>query len=188
MHVADKPGLVYFAACGEYVKVGFSTDPTKRLSHVLSDFTLIPEGIDRSYTVDLIASFPGTPYHERYHHSRISSHRVEGTREWYYRTPDVLSYIQSVRAFPPGEMEPPSADPKTQPLPKDQDGRILCPCCSGVIPDELFRSEAARLQAARRKTTGGPQRVMRKCPRCGQQLGAREMRQHFTECARRPEK
>jgi predicted RNA-binding Zn-ribbon protein involved in translation (DUF1610 family) len=52
---------------------------------------------------------------------------------------------------------------------------MLCPGCRKLISDQVVLSEAARLYSARR-TNPGRKAVMRKCPRCGQQHSARDMR------------
>ena len=59
---------------------------------------------------------------------------------------------------------------------------MTCPHCHQPIPDEAIRSEAARLNSARRANPGR-KRVMRLCPRCGQAHSARMMRKCKEEAA-----
>lgn len=49
------------------------------------------------------------------------------------------------------------------------------------IPDDVLASEVGRRRVAKRKTAGkggGRPKVLRPCPRCGEMLGAAEMRAH----------
>ena len=48
-------------------------------------------------------------------------------------------------------------------------------------PDALFDSEAGRRNNAKRETRAGPT-IMRPCPKCGVEFGAREMRKHKPRC------
>jgi len=45
-------------------------------------------------------------------------------------------------------------------------------------------TELARGMAALRKTFGGPPKVLRSCPKCGKQMGTKELRQHKPQCRR----
>jgi hypothetical protein len=51
-----------------------------------------------------------------------------------------------------------------------------------TIPDEVVFFEASRRRSLMRKTFGARPKVLRPCPKCGEEFGARELREHLTEC------
>ena len=70
-------GHVYFIACGEYVKVGFtSSDPATRLRAVDTHNAIQPR---------IIALVKGTHKTEREWQARLAEHRVR--REWFWLAP-----------------------------------------------------------------------------------------------------
>jgi hypothetical protein len=56
-----------------------------------------------------------------------------------------------------------------------------------IVPEEEYSPESVgrrggRLLAAQRKSFGGPAKVFRNCPHCGEQFSGREMRRHAPHC------
>jgi hypothetical protein len=56
----------------------------------------------------------------------------------------------------------------------------------GEINVETVGMRAGRLLAAQRNRFGGPAKVFRACPYCGEQFGGREMRGHSPHCRQNP--
>ena len=52
-----------------------------------------------------------------------------------------------------------------------------------TIPDAELASEWSRRRSAKRgDKVGGRPAVLRPCPKCGQEFGARELREHIPKC------
>ena len=56
---------------------------------------------------------------------------------------------------------------------------------AAVLSDEDLHAEAARRRQAKRKTFAGASPVLRPCPYCGDEFGARAMREHTPQCPKR---
>lgn len=84
-------GQVYFLLHEptQYVKVGFSTQPTKRLS---GHAAAIPGKLT------VLGVFPGGRYLERSIHEDLSDWLVPGHQEWFFYCPAVRDYLSRIRA------------------------------------------------------------------------------------------
>src|SRR5690606_8409539 len=75
-------GYIYFARRGDLVKIGYSTQPDRRIKtlvhHAGSEF-------------DEVVVIPGTKNDERSYHAQFAEHRQEG--EWFTTTPQILSLM-----------------------------------------------------------------------------------------------
>lgn len=80
----SKAGFVYFMLAGEFVKIGFSTDPLKRLPRVQWGCPLL---------VTLAAAHPAAQHVERDYHLRFASHAVPWAREWFRLEGDLAEYV-----------------------------------------------------------------------------------------------
>jgi len=65
-------GFVYFIRCGDYVKIGFSKNPSCRLGQF---------NTSSPYKCELISSYPGTDSNERTLHGALDKYRIKG--EWF---------------------------------------------------------------------------------------------------------
>jgi hypothetical protein len=86
MSYAATRSFVYFARCGEYVKIGFSHDPEQRLkclqSSVHRGSGIVPDDIDRNRPLELIHLIPGCRMRdERIIHGLFHMHAAAG--EWF---------------------------------------------------------------------------------------------------------
>ena len=54
-----------------------------------------------------------------------------------------------------------------------------------TIPDEVLWAEIGRRRVAKRPEAHGKPKVMRPCPHCGIEFGAREIRVHLPRCPRK---
>jgi hypothetical protein len=81
----DVAGAVYFARCGDRVKIGFSIDPQARLG-------ILQSGNPEPLT--LVGWMPGTQDSERNLHQQFSALHVRG--EWFRAEPALLEFIASV--------------------------------------------------------------------------------------------
>lgn len=80
---ADRQGVVYFIGYGDGpVKIGFTTDLGQRVQSLQTGCP---------YTIEVLASFDGTPGHEWDYHERFKKERLRG--EWFNRTPEILAEI-----------------------------------------------------------------------------------------------
>lgn len=87
---------VYFIRCNNYIKIGKSTDPWKRLAALQ---TGNPEQLE------MLAIAPGGGEFESGLHSAFEGARQRG--EWFEETDKLRSFIQSIRDVFPGLQEPP---------------------------------------------------------------------------------
>lgn len=78
----EKDGTVYYLRVGAYIKIGWTSDLTKRM---------------KSYSPDsvLLATEPGTRKDEQRRHRMFAVHRTHG-REWYAMVPSLTHHIQQV--------------------------------------------------------------------------------------------
>lgn len=73
---------VYFARCGQYVKIGFSSWPEHRVKNLLNGSVHLPADLDRSQPVELIQVIGDCiSRDERDLHKMFAEFRVEG--EWF---------------------------------------------------------------------------------------------------------
>ena len=55
-----------------------------------------------------------------------------------------------------------------------------------TIPDEVLYAEVGRRRVAKRpEGVGGRPKVLKECPHCGKDFGARDLRKHVARCPRR---
>lgn len=82
MSAFSHSGSVYFARCGQYVKIGYcSGDLSARLRH-LPRGVICPDDLDRSRPVELIHEIPGCVIRdERRIHGLFAAYREAG--EWF---------------------------------------------------------------------------------------------------------
>lgn len=85
---------VYFARVGDFIKVGFSTNPVNRVQRIKSDDCAKPLDLDRSSPVELLRVVPGDVEHEQMAHDALSDFRVCG--EWFVAEPALLEYVGSL--------------------------------------------------------------------------------------------
>lgn len=76
------PGRIYYARIGDLIKIGYSTNPYRRLAQY-------PPG------TQLLALEPGTTKLERARHSLFHAHLSHG-REWFNPNPELDAWIQQV--------------------------------------------------------------------------------------------
>lgn len=78
---------VYFAKVGQYVKIGFASNPRKRAEELLKRSRLhVPADLDRSLPVDLILVIPFCRMRdERNMQLLFANHWAEG--EWFHWSP-----------------------------------------------------------------------------------------------------
>lgn len=89
-----RPGTVYFVAREGLIKIGFSVDFEKRLKSLSSGSSMAP-GMTVG-PVDVLATEPGNPEHERRLHRRFDRTRIQGT-EWFRPTAELRSYINGLK-------------------------------------------------------------------------------------------
>lgn len=77
------PSYVYFARCGQYVKIGKSVYPEQRIKTLFASKKLIrPDDLDETQRVELLHTIPDCRVRdERIIHSLFARHHVAG--EWY---------------------------------------------------------------------------------------------------------
>lgn len=80
----DMPGWVYYISINDMVKIGYTTDITRRMR-------------DYPPASQLIAVHPGTEQLEKMMHHRFRRDLVQG-REWFTPSPDLLGHCERVVA------------------------------------------------------------------------------------------
>lgn len=112
---AEKPekapvdGTVYMLRCGGYVKIGWTSDLTKRM---------------RAYQPDsvLMATMPGTRKDETRLHKRFAHLRTHG-REWYSIAPQITEYA-AILVAKHGQPDPVTFAAKPVTVPRTLGGRL----------------------------------------------------------------
>jgi Meiotically up-regulated gene 113 len=96
-NIYDTPkanGCVYFIRCGDFIKIGYSLSPERRLSHIM---TVNP------HEIELLGYRYGTRDDEALYHERFAPHRHRG--EWFNAAPEIETYartlMQSLPKKPP---------------------------------------------------------------------------------------
>ena len=77
-------GFVYAIQCGEFVKIGFTTDPPRRVETIATS---------SPYETRLLAVMRGTVRDERAQHRRFAAWRVKG--EWFRLADDLAKEIEA---------------------------------------------------------------------------------------------
>lgn len=75
-------GFIYAIECAGRIKVGFSTDPSKRLLQIATDSPFPPT---------LLGFWDGTMEEERLAHLQLQAHRVHG--EWFVASDEVKAFV-----------------------------------------------------------------------------------------------
>ena len=83
---------VYFAQVGDYMKIGYSTDPIARVAY-LTYMECRPAEVENGDSVDLIGWFPGGVAEEKKAHERFADHHVIG--EWFSAEPAMAEYLEA---------------------------------------------------------------------------------------------
>lgn len=87
---------VYFARCGDYVKIGYASNPTHRAKHLLSGKIIVPTDLDRTRPVELVLVIPFCRMRdERNLHLLFANHWAVG--EWYHWTPAFERQMRAMR-------------------------------------------------------------------------------------------
>lgn len=87
-------GLVYFVACGSYVKIGYtSTSIEKRLVSLRSNRIIIPDDLDRGDPLEVLRLIPGCIMRDE-HRIHVLFERHHAIGEWYHLTPAFLVQLQ----------------------------------------------------------------------------------------------
>ena len=82
----ETSGYVYFAECEPgYVKIGYSTDPIRRLVSIRNTCSLLIPPDANLHTLRLIGVTPVNRYREGQIHRDLATHKVIG--EWFRLTP-----------------------------------------------------------------------------------------------------
>jgi hypothetical protein len=102
----EKVGYIYFLRAGQWVKIGFSTDPTGRFTSLK---TALPA------PVTCLVSVPGSARLERRLHEIFRKHRGQG--EWFKAVPELTRLMAQAAAF--GTFRDALFGPNTQIEPSD---------------------------------------------------------------------
>lgn len=147
-------GFVYFIETpdSQYVKIGFSRKPTRRLSQL---GTIMP--------VRLIGTFPATFETESWLHRKFAAFHETG--EWFRSTPELRLFIETIGVDPP----PPPAAPyvKKARRPRNKQGTSLAE--SGItLAEHLRKIQSAGGKArAEALTEAQRKRIARKGGKAG---------------------
>lgn len=84
---------LYFMRCGNYIKIGVSQDPQRRLTQIRGGSSLIPVGMDYRQA-ELVRVVPGAGNREYPTHWKFAHLRHTG--EWFTETPELTDYIRNI--------------------------------------------------------------------------------------------
>ena len=89
---------VYFARIGQYVKVGFSVNPERRVKNLRSADVSAPADLDRTAPIELLKVLPGGPEVETAAHWALTEFHESG--EWFHAAPEVLEAVAAFDGWP----------------------------------------------------------------------------------------
>lgn len=96
MSAFSHSGRVYFAACGKYVKIGFTTQPPAKRIASLPGKVKVPIDFDRADTIWLMHAIPGCVMRDESRlHTLFLRHHAEG--EWFNMTPAFLTQLTGLQ-------------------------------------------------------------------------------------------
>lgn len=96
MSAYSHQGRVYFAACGKYVKIGYTTQPPAKRLKGLPGKVVVPADFDAADEIWLLHSIPGCVMRdERRIHGLFAQHRAEG--EWFYMSVAFITQLADLR-------------------------------------------------------------------------------------------
>lgn len=99
MSAYSHSGHVYFAACGRYVKIGFTSQPVEARLATLPGKIIVPDDLDAADGVWLVTSIPNCVIRdERRLHGLFAAYHVKG--EWYDMTPAFLNQLAGMEYVP----------------------------------------------------------------------------------------
>lgn len=86
--------FIYFVEAGNYIKIGYSRDPIRRLSQIQGGKNVkAPAGLDTS-RARILAVEQGSQGEESLLHKRFAEYRVDG--EWFAKNERLTHYIKSI--------------------------------------------------------------------------------------------
>lgn len=92
--MAEQASYVYFAQAEDFVKIGFSTNPRKRIA-TMYELTFSPFGRSRpGYRV--LAIIPGTLADERTLHRRFAEYRSSDGSEWFRACAPLIQFVETL--------------------------------------------------------------------------------------------
>lgn len=83
-------GFVYFIRCEDRVKIGYSEDPTRRLTKI---------NADAPFPCELLGWVAADDYPERELHERFADARLHS--EWFAAVPEILAFIEAASVAGP---------------------------------------------------------------------------------------
>lgn len=90
--ISESAGVVYFIRVGDLIKVGFSSDLSRRMKAYPPD-------------AEVLAYYSGSFAEEQQTHQLLSAHRAK-RREWYHPTPEVMAAVEDAKARQAQEPQP----------------------------------------------------------------------------------
>jgi len=89
-------GHVYFAACGKYVKIGYTAQSVERRIAALPGKLRVPDDFDPADTIWLLRKLPGCVMRdERRLHDLFGAYHAQG--EWFHMTPALLNQLEALQ-------------------------------------------------------------------------------------------
>lgn len=83
MSAHNNEGVVYFAVCGRYVKIGYSSGDLEKRLKSLPRGVICPADLDSTAPIELVHAIPGCLVRdERRIHGLFAAYRAEG--EWFH--------------------------------------------------------------------------------------------------------
>lgn len=99
MSAHSHSGTVYFAACGKYVKIGYTTMPVEKRLASLPGGVIVPDDLDPNDGIWLLHSIPGCVMRDEARlHGLFHAHRAVG--EWFLMTPGFLQHLDALEYVP----------------------------------------------------------------------------------------
>lgn len=88
---------VYFARVGDYVKIGFASNPTKRVKEILNGGVKLPDDLDVTLPVELVLVVPFCRMRDERNMQLLFARHWSGVGEWFRWTPEFRYQMQTMQ-------------------------------------------------------------------------------------------
>ena len=93
---AFQQSYIYYAECGQYLKIGISKNPRARVEYLKNDPFSHFDDVELRPTIRLLGYVPGTLKQEKDILKKFSEHQAFGVGEWFYDVPQIRKYMKTL--------------------------------------------------------------------------------------------
>jgi hypothetical protein len=90
---------IYYAECGQYLKIGISKNPRGRVEYLKKDPFSHFDDVEMRQNIRLLGYVPGTLKQEKDILKKFIEHRAFDVGEWFYDVPQIRQYMKKLTSF-----------------------------------------------------------------------------------------